>query len=147
MVRLTGMEATGRPSVGRLRSVLAPAGVAAVVAAGFAYVGVVDPNQPGHYPICPFFALTGLYCPGCGTLRAVHALGHADVLGSLSSNPLTVAMIPFVVFWWARWAARSWKGRPARTSLARPGHLWGLLAIVVLFWVVRNTPFGHFLAP
>ncbi|MEW9531454.1 DUF2752 domain-containing protein [Microbispora sp. NPDC049125] len=146
-MRPTGMETAERPPGGRLRSMLAPAGVAAVAAAGFAYVGVVDPNQPGHYPVCPFFAVTGFYCPGCGTLRAVHALGHADVLGSLGSNPLTVAMIPFVVFLWARWAARSWNGRPMRTSLARPGYLWGLLAIMIVFWVVRNTPFGHSLAP
>ncbi|ETK36508.1 DUF2752 domain-containing protein [Microbispora corallina] len=137
----------GRRGADRLRSVLAPLGVAAATAAAFVYVGVVDPNRPGHYPTCPFLFLTGLYCPGCGTLRAMHALGHADVAGALGFNPLAVATVPFLLFWWGRWALRSWQGRPARTSLAHPAYLWGLLAIVIVFWVARNTSYGHFLAP
>jgi hypothetical protein len=31
------------------------AGVAAVAG----YVAAIDPNRPGHYPTCPFLALTG----------------------------------------------------------------------------------------
>ncbi len=31
--------------------------------AAFAYVGTVDPNAPGHYPVCPLLHYTGLYCP------------------------------------------------------------------------------------
>ncbi|MEN3537754.1 DUF2752 domain-containing protein [Microbispora sp. ZYX-F-249] len=131
----------------RLRSLLAPLGVAAVASAAAAYVTSVDPNQPGHYPTCPLLFLTGLYCPGCGSLRAVHALGHADVLSALHLNPLLVAAVPFLFYRWALWALRSWQGRPVRTNLAHPAYLWGLLAIVIVFWVIRNTPFGHFLAP
>ncbi|MEZ0071802.1 DUF2752 domain-containing protein [Planotetraspora sp. GP83] len=137
----------GRRGRDRLRSVLAPLGVAAVTAAAFAYVGAVDPNQAGHYPTCPFLYLTGLYCPGCGTLRAMHALGHADVVSALGLNPLAVGTVPFLVFWWGRWALRSWQGRPARTSLAHPAYIWGLFGVVIAFWVMRNTTFGHFLAP
>lgn len=131
----------------RLRSVLAPLGVAAATGTAFAYVGAVDPNQPGHYPSCPFFFATGLFCPGCGTLRAMHAVGHADVVSALGLNPLAVASIPFLLFWWGRWAIRSWQGRPARTTLAHPAYLWGFLALVIVFWVARNLPFGRFLAP
>lgn len=140
-------DVSARRGVDRVRSMLAPFGVAAVTAAAFAYVTAVDPNQPGHYPTCPLLFLTGLYCPGCGTLRAMHALGHADVVAAIKLNPLTVATLPFLVFWWARWAIRSWQGRPARTSLARPTYLWAFLAAVIVFWVVRNLPFGSFLAP
>ncbi|GII26662.1 DUF2752 domain-containing protein [Planotetraspora mira] len=137
----------GRRRVDRLRSVLAPLGVAAVTGAAFTYVGAVDPNQPGHYPTCPFLFLTGLYCPGCGSLRAMHALGHADFVSALGLNPLAVATLPFLLFWWGRWTLRSWQGRPARTSLAHPAYIWGLFVVVLVFGVVRNTPFGQFLAP
>ncbi|MFC0860834.1 DUF2752 domain-containing protein [Sphaerimonospora cavernae] len=136
-----------RRGMDRVRSVLAPFGVAAVTAAAFVYVASVDPNHPGHYPTCPFLFLTGLYCPGCGTLRAMHALGHADVIAAIGLNPLAVATAPFLAFWWARWTLRSWQGRPARTSLAHPAYLWAFLVAVIVFWIVRNLPFGRFLAP
>ena len=47
---------------------------------------MVDPNQPGHYPTDPFLAITGLYCPGCGTLRALHALARGDLLTASTST-------------------------------------------------------------
>ena len=48
------------------------------VAVALATLATVDPNQPGHYPTCPFLATTGFYCPGCGALRAVHDLLHGE---------------------------------------------------------------------
>jgi hypothetical protein len=44
-------------------------------------------------PPCPFHALTGLPCVGCGTTRAVVALARGDVLGALAFNPLSAAAI------------------------------------------------------
>src|SRR5687768_7002451 len=61
------------------RRLLGPAATALGVAGAAAYVSVVDPHQPGHYPACPFLAVTGLFCPGCGGLRCAHALAHGDV--------------------------------------------------------------------
>ncbi|MCK2220904.1 DUF2752 domain-containing protein [Actinomadura sp. ATCC 31491] len=138
---------TGRHGTGRLKALLAPLGVAAGAGAVVALVGVVDPNEPGHYPTCPFLWLTGLYCPGCGTLRAIHALAHLDPVAALGLNPLMVATVPFLLFWWGRWVVRAWQGRPRRTTLAHPAWLWAFLGIVMVYWVVRNLPFGAFLAP
>ncbi|MFI7223651.1 DUF2752 domain-containing protein [Nonomuraea angiospora] len=138
---------TERRGAARLKDLLAPLGVAGASVAVFAFVGVVDPNQPGHYPTCPFLWMTGLYCPGCGTLRTIHALAHLDPATALGMNPLAVAMMPFLLFWWGRWVVRAWQGRPRRTTLAHPAWLWAFLAIVMVYWVVRNLPFGAFLAP
>ncbi|TMR89510.1 DUF2752 domain-containing protein [Nonomuraea basaltis] len=137
----------GRRDTNRLKGLLAPLGVAAGAGAVVAFVGVVDPNQPGHYPTCPFLWITGLYCPGCGTLRTIHALAHLDPVAALGLNPLAVAMIPFLLFWWGRWVVRAWQGRPRRVTLAHPAWLWAFLAVVMVYWVVRNLPFGAFLAP
>ncbi|WP_283133540.1 DUF2752 domain-containing protein [Rhizohabitans arisaemae] len=131
----------------RVRSLLAPLGVAALSASVVTFVGLVDPNEPGHYPTCPFLWITGLYCPGCGTLRGIHALAQLDVPAALGLNPLMVLTVPFLLFWWGRWTLRSWQGRPVRTTLAHPAVIWGFLALVIVFWVVRNLPFGEFLAP
>ncbi|MFC4585586.1 DUF2752 domain-containing protein [Sphaerisporangium corydalis] len=140
-------ERAGRPGAGRARALLGPLGAAALTGAVFTYVGAVDPNAPGHYPTCPFLFLTGLYCPGCGTLRAVHALAHGDVVAALGLNPLAVVTVPFLLFWWGRWALRTWQRRPVRTSLAHPAYIWAFLALVIVYWIVRNLPFGRFLAP
>ncbi|WP_424534586.1 DUF2752 domain-containing protein [Sphaerisporangium viridialbum] len=140
-------EHTGRRGTDRMRSMLAPLGAAVLTGAVFTYVGAVDPNAPGHYPTCPFLFITGLYCPGCGTLRTIHALAHGDVVAALGLNPLAVATIPFLLFWWGRWTLRTWQGRPVRTSLAHPAYIWAFLALVIVYWIVRNLPFGRFLAP
>ena len=131
----------------RVRSLLLPAAVAAAGAAGLALVAVVDPNEPGHYPVCPLLTLTGLYCPGCGTLRALHALTRADLGTALGLNPLAVVLIPVVAALWARWAVRSWQGRPFATKGPHPAIIWGFLVLLIAYGVVRNLPFGDFLAP
>ncbi|GAT64765.1 DUF2752 domain-containing protein [Planomonospora sp. ID91781] len=129
------------------RALAAPLGVALAAGAAVALVGAVDPNEPGHYPACPFLTLTGLYCPGCGGLRAVHALAHGDPAAALGLNPLLVAAAPLLAVLWARWAVRSWRGLPFDAAGLRPVHAWWLLGVMIVFWIGRNLPFGDFLAP
>ena len=46
-----------------------PAAVTAAAASAAAVLWSVDPNEPGHYPTCPFLAVSGLYGPVPVTLR------------------------------------------------------------------------------
>jgi hypothetical protein len=56
-----------------------------------------DPNQAGNpFPPCPSRWLTGLYCPGCGATRALHALVHGNLEKALSMNVMFVFAIPLV---------------------------------------------------
>ncbi|MEO3812875.1 DUF2752 domain-containing protein [Sphaerisporangium sp. B11E5] len=126
---------------------IAPLGAAALVAAGVAYVGAVDPGEPGHYPPCPLLWLTGLYCPGCGGLRALHALTRGDVGAAVGLNPLLLVTIPLVVVWWSIWAVRAWRGRAQRWGGRWGAVIWGYLGVVIVFGVVRNLPFAAFLGP
>ncbi|MEU5277556.1 DUF2752 domain-containing protein [Streptomyces asoensis] len=123
-----------------------PAGILAAVVAAFAYVGTVDPNEPGHYPVCPLLRLTGLYCPGCGGLRSAHAFVHGDLVTALHDNaPAVAAYLGFAVLWTV-WVVRAVRGRPVRLE---PGaaRLWALGAFLLVFTVVRNLPFGDRLHP
>ncbi|MFJ3211156.1 DUF2752 domain-containing protein [Streptomyces flaveolus] len=123
-----------------------PAGVLAAVAGAFAYVGSVDPNEPGHYPVCPLLRFTGLYCPGCGGLRSAHAFVHGDVLTALHANaPAVLGYLGFAVLWTV-WVIRAVRGRPVRVDLG-PVHLWTLGTLLLVFTVVRNLPFGGWLIP
>jgi hypothetical protein len=136
----------GGYAAGAVRRLAAPAAVAGLAAGATSLLAAVDPNQAGHYPTCPFLFVTGLYCPGCGSLRAIHALAHLDVLTALDRNPLTVAAIPFLVLAWARWTRRRLTGRLGAGTL--PGWaIWALLGLVLAFWVLRNIPGVGWLAP
>jgi hypothetical protein len=123
-----------------------PVGAAAGALAAFAYVGVVDPNKSGRYPTCPFLAITGHWCPGCGTLRAMHALARGDLVTAAGLNVLAVLSLPLLGLIWWRWTARAWTGAERPPPVAA-GWIWALLAVVVVFGVVRNLPFGAALAP
>ncbi|MEV5312204.1 MULTISPECIES: DUF2752 domain-containing protein [unclassified Streptomyces] len=131
------------PAAGRLA---VPAGVLAAVAGAFAYVGAVDPNEPGHYPVCPLLRLTGLYCPGCGGLRSAHAVVHGDLAAALQANAVAVAGYALFAVAWTVWVVRAARGRPLRLDL-RSAHLWAVGALVLVFTVVRNLPFGGWLHP
>ncbi|MCW2757290.1 MAG: hypothetical protein JWO46_1036, partial [Nocardioidaceae bacterium] len=129
------------------RGVLAFAATTGTAIAAAAVVAAVDPNQPGHYPTCPFLFVSGLWCPGCGTLRAVHDLAHGDLVGALDRNPLAVALLPCVLFAWVCWGLRlSGRKAPHPTQL-RPVVIWSLLAVVLVFWVLRNVPGWTWLSP
>jgi Protein of unknown function (DUF2752) len=128
------------------RAVLLPLGVAAAGLIGAGLVASVDPNVAGHYPTCPFLALTGWYCPGCGALRAIHAMAHGDLMTALARNPFTVVAVGYIVLTWAFWLHRSARGRPLRW-LAPAWALYGVLAAILLFWVLRNLPGWTWLSP
>ena len=59
---------------------------AVVVVAGGIYV-LLLPLLPLHLP-CLFKSLTGVPCPGCGTVRSLQLLLRGDVVGSVQTNPL-----------------------------------------------------------
>ena len=98
--------------------------------------------------MCPSAAL-GLSCPGCGGLRAVNDLTHGDLGAAASSNLLLVVADP-VRRGPARRCGRSTAGAaPAATipwKRLRP-LVPVLLAVVLVFTVVRNLAVGAWLAP
>jgi hypothetical protein len=123
-----------------------PGAVAAVAACGLAVVHAVDPHRPGSYPVCPSLALTGLYCPGCGTLRMLHSLTDGDVTGALEMNPLALLLVPVLAGWWLVWTWRAVRGR--RGTVPLPAVVaWGFLAVLAVYAVARNVPPGAWLAP
>lgn len=127
-------------------SARAPLAVLAAAVAALAYVGAVDPERPGHYPGCPFLLVTGWYCPGCGSLRALHALTHGDLTTAVERNPLAVCAAGVLPWVWLQWLRHSWSGR--LTPAVVPGSVvWGVVATVCLFGVLRNLPVLTVLAP
>lgn len=140
-------EHLGAPAQPRPRGLLAPLVAAAGSLPAVAYLWAVSPERPGHYPVCPLYWATGLYCPGCGTLRAAHALLHGDLTTALHRNVLVVLAAPVVVLLWLDWVVRAARGRPARRlALSTPATVV-VVALLVLYGVARNTGWGAVLAP
>jgi len=94
-----------------------------------------DPSFNRFFPPCPFYTLTGFFCPGCGSQRAFHDILHGDVLHAAGHNILFVVFIPVLLF-----------GKKIFNSVT---FAWTVFIIVMLFWILRNIPFAPFsyLAP
>jgi hypothetical protein len=98
---------------------------------------VCNPATSGFYPFCPLHRLTGLLCPGCGSLRALHELLHGNVAVAFQLNSLLVISLPVLGVFAARWLYQKFRGQPvARGISART--FWTGFVIVVLFGVFRN---------
>ena len=143
-------RAAGTPTRARSRS--APLLVLGVLVASTAVLFLFDPAGHRFYPPCLFHALTGAYCPGCGSLRAVHQLLHGRLLAAVDLNPLAVACLPFVGYALVSQGMLALRGRGLRAIGAGVApaywtHL--LLGMIVAFWVMRNIPAQPFswLAP
>lgn len=118
---------------------------AAGLAAATTVVGLVDPAEGGHFPPCPLLALTGIYCPLCGGLRAVHELTRLDFVAALDRNPLVVLGLPFVVVALVAWGQRAFTGRRIALPTGALGPV--LIVVLVVFGVLRNIPGWTWLSP
>lgn len=123
--------------------------MALLALAGLVALFVLDPARSPVFPPCPFHAMTGLHCPGCGTLRALHQLLHGNLLAALGLNPLTVLLLPPIAYSFLSGMVRVVSGRAAPRVLLPAAWIWTLLGVIVLFWIARNIPLYPFslLAP
>ena len=89
------------------------------------------------FPPCPFWSLTGKFCPGCGTTRALLALLHGELFSAIAWNPLLVLIVPLPFLMNRKnLSLRKWLG-------------WGVLVTICAFAIARNLPWEPFasLAP
>lgn len=112
----------------------------ALAAAACTVVLLVPPGSKyaAWLPGCMFHKLTGLYCPGCGSTRALYSLLHGDLISSLHNNllliPCGLAVVLLIV----------------KKDLS-PNRYTAIVivAVLVVFMVLRNIPCAPFtlLAP
>ena len=91
-----------------------PALVGVAGAGALVLLHLRDPHESGSYGFCPFLAVTGHPCPGCGGLRAVNELTHGNIVDALSSNLLAVGLLALLTVVWAAWFAGEPEGRTTR---------------------------------
>jgi hypothetical protein len=113
----------------------------AAVAVGAVLLWVFDPATTGVFPPCPVLYLTGWYCPGCGSLRAIHQLLHGHVWAAWAMNPLTVLLLPFLGYGLASHQLFEIRGRGLPQPSLPAVWIRALCAVILLFGIVRNLPF------
>ena len=104
--------------------------------------------QGGSGMECMFYRYTGLYCPGCGSGRAVSALFHGRFAEAVTYNILLPILgIPCLIVLaheYLRFVLPGMKLRPVSISQRTAAML---AAAIVAFWILRNVPAFSILAP
>jgi len=130
------------------RNHLAALGIVGAVAA-IAMLCLFDPATSGLFPPCPLRYLTGWYCPGCGSLRAMHQLLQGHLRAAWALNPLTILLLPFLAYGTASYALFKIRGQHLPRLFLPAAWIRALCAVIILFGIARNIPLHPFdlLAP
>ncbi len=124
----------------RPRRLAAAMAVIAAVAVSAWVLFRFNPSDSPFYPVCQFHASTGLNCPGCGSLRALHELLHGNLAAAFRLNGLLALSLPAVCWLGGRYILRWLKDQPATIAVS-PARMWGAFVVMLLFGVLRNLPF------
>ncbi|QGY45007.1 DUF2752 domain-containing protein [Maribellus comscasis] len=101
---------------------------------------VLDPIENALFPRCVFHSLTGYYCPGCGSQRAIHSLLHLDFASVVRNNVLFLPAVLLLIYHYSHPILNkslNWKLPNIFYLKQTP---WIILIVIVLFWVLRNIP-------
>lgn len=101
---------------------------------------VADPSKAGFFPRCPIHAITGLYCPGCGTTRALHQLLRGNPGAALGLNPLAFILLPVLAYSFLSFTLETFNRKALPRLFRTRMSTWLLIAIVISFTVLRNIP-------
>jgi hypothetical protein len=108
-----------------------------------------NPSEYSLFPKCPFYSFTGLYCPGCGSQRAIHHLLHGNILKGLSHNFLIILLAIVLSYDAIIYGLNYYYEKSFKNLLHNPKTTNAILIFVIAFWVLRNIKIYPFtiLAP
>ena len=99
------------------------------------------PADEPSFILCPFRALTGLLCPGCGMTRAFCALGHGELRRAIHFNALSPLLYLSLIVVWVGAAASVLNFPRVRDAVMRlrPNASTSvvILLFVLVWWVGR----------
>lgn len=87
---------------------------------------------------CPFRAVTGRLCPGCGVTRMCLALLRWDWAAAWNANPVLLLMLPVLALLGVRLAVRYVRGGAAAGPKWENALLWAMTALLIVWGAARN---------
>lgn len=112
--------------------------VASALIALFVILFVFDPDTTHWMPQCPSHYLTGYDCPGCGTLRAIHAILHGDIAAAWHFNAALFFAVPLIIA--LAFAPYTRIGSPLRRFADSRWTPLTLLLLLIAWTILRNLP-------
>ena len=112
-----------------------------IAAAGLAGASVLlrfSPQEYSFYPRCPFYALTGHYCPGCGATRAIAELLHGHVAAALHFNAAVTLLLPILLWYFGTMYSTALQDNRVEWPQVPQWSWRAALACVLLFGVARD---------
>ena len=87
---------------------------------------------------CPFRAVTGRLCPGCGVTRLCLSLLRWDWAAAWNANPVLLLMLPVLVVLGVRLAVRYVREGSTSGPKWESALLWAMTALLIVWGVARN---------
>ena len=112
---------------------------------GFAYWLFVEIS--GWRLPCLFYEVTGLYCPGCGITRMCVALVRLDFVAAAHNNLFALCALPIGCAMYAYKTIQYIRTGKTTFQNWEQALYWVLLALCVLFFLLRNWGICPFLEP
>jgi len=101
---------------------------------------LLNPSENQLFPKCVFNSLTGYYCPGCGSQRAIHNLLHLDLAGVVTYNFLFLPAVLVIAYHYSHSLLNKKFGWKLPNILYKKYTPWIIFGIILLFWLLRNLP-------
>lgn len=99
---------------------------------------LLDPGEYELFPRCIFYSATGLFCPGCGSQRAIHGMLHLNFGDVARNNLLFLPVILTIAYHYIHPVINKKFHSKLPNILYLKKTPWIVFSIILLFWVFRN---------
>ncbi|MBP5773013.1 MAG: DUF2752 domain-containing protein [Eubacterium sp.] len=115
----------------------------AIIGSGLLIYAIMTISQYDFF--CPFYKMSGIYCPGCGLTRSCMRLIHLDFYHSFRNHPaFFVGAVVWIII-----SIFAFIGKPKcfRNSKVNLTIMYITLGLYIAFAILRNIPGFEFLQP
>ena len=123
------------------------AAAAFFAAAALLYLYFTAEGEGAGIP-CIFHQLTGFYCSGCGSSRALRSALHLDFYQALRYNAVFTLALPFfAVYFGSLSISYIHFGKDRISGKISMKIIYIFVAVALVYGILRNIPAFSFLAP
>lgn len=97
-----------------------------------------NPSDTNIFPKCPVFAMTGIYCPGCGSQRAAHQILNGNIIEGIRHNYMIALLVVVLLYQGFIYIMNEFFNKNIPNLLHKSKITNSILIIVIIFWILRN---------